>query len=222
MSTCTLEQLKSKLGGKLVNSDLVKSREGIPTGLAELDHFLLWKGFPRGAVSLLVSSLGRGATSLWGQTAAPLTQQKKWVAWINSTNAELCPWSLHQAGADFSRVLVVSPPDGLKNISWILQELLSLSLFEMIGCDLGNSCLSEKDLARLSPQTRKFDTALILSSTNPFIRRSSLYSLILNFNAEQIGVERAQHRSTPHFIVRKNSYENLMHQLRQDRTFLSG
>lgn len=222
MNTCTLEQLKSKLGGKLVNSNLVKPQEGIPTGLAELDHFLLWKGLPRGAVSLLVSSLGRGATSLWSQTAAPLTQQKKWVAWINSTNAELCPWSLHQAGANFSRVLVVSPPDGIKNISWILQELLSLSLFEMIGCDLGGSCLSDKDLARLSRQTRKFDTALILSSTNPLIRRSSLYSLILNFNAKQIGVERALHRPTPHFIVKENSYENLMRQLTQDRTFLSG
>lgn len=208
-----IDQLKKNLASQLIHPDQVKIKQGIPTGFMELDQFLPWNGFPQGGLSLILSSLGRGGTTLWSHASAKLTQQKKWVAWINSTSAELCPWSLKQSGADLSRLLVVSISNNFKNLLWVIQELLSISLFEFIGCDLGPCLLLEKDIQRLSRQARRFNTALVFISTNTFIQRSSFYHLILNFNGSLIKVERARHRLTPHLISRKNFYANLMPQL---------
>ncbi|MCB0361841.1 MAG: hypothetical protein KDD35_03930 [Bdellovibrionales bacterium] len=206
-------QLKKTLGSHLIPFDQVRTKEGIPTGWTELDQFLSWRGLPRGGLTLIVSPLGRGSTTLWSQTIIPLTQQQKWVVWVNSKNVELCPWSLYQKGVDFSRLLVVSSPANGKELLWVLQELLSLSLFEIIGCDLGDTLLHERDLLKLNRQARQFKTSLTFITTREFISSRSVYDLILKFDATHLKVARARHRPTPHFILRKPSYADIMPQL---------
>ncbi|MCB0366862.1 MAG: hypothetical protein H6624_11550 [Bdellovibrionaceae bacterium] len=213
--------MKDSLQALFVRPHELKTREGLPTGSTELDQFLIWQGIPKGAVSLLVSSHGRGATSLWGDTAIPLTQQKKWVAWMNSSEHHLCPWSWWQKKMDFSRLLVVSSPDNRKKFLWALHELLSLSLFDLIGCDLGELQLRDSDVLKLSRHARRAQAAVVLTSANRFVRRSSFYSLILNFNSPRLKIERAQHRLTPHTIKRRNTYADLVPQLAQNRKALS-
>lgn len=219
--SASFAELKKSLGSAVAKPHQLKTRDGLPTGWQELDQFLHWKGLPKGAVSLFVSSHGRGATSLWGQTAIPITKNDKWVAWMNSSDLDLCPWDWWQKKMNFSRLLMISAPDSRKKFLWALHELLSLSLFDLIGCDLGNIHLFDKDILKLSRQARRSQAALVLTSPNSFVRRSPFYSLILNFNGKRFKLERAQHRSTPHLLQRRNLYADLMPQLAENRKALN-
>src|SRR4051812_44026370 len=94
-----LQQLKVELGPKLIAPERVTPPGGLPTGWAKLDHFLLWNGFPKSALSLMVCEAG-GATSLWQRSAAVVTQAGQWAAWMNGTEQSLTPWSLRRRGVD--------------------------------------------------------------------------------------------------------------------------
>lgn len=213
--------LKEPLQNFLVRPEEIKTRQGLPTGYSELDQFLLWQGLPKGAVSLFVGQPGHGATSLWGQTALSLTQQEKWAAWVNGPAQTLCPWDWWQKKMNFAKLVVVSAPDNRRKLLWALHELLALSLFDLIGCDLGDTQLSDIDVLKLTRHTRRMQSALVLMSANPFVRRSSFYSCILNFSQRQLKIERAQHRLTPHTLPRSNNYADFVPQLTQNRKALS-
>src|SRR6218665_3412970 len=97
---------------------------GIATGWSPLDRYLLWHGFPKSAVSLMVSDAG-GATSLWIRSIAGVTKNGQWAAWIGDGEADLTPWMLKHRGVDLSKLLVVGAPKDGKQLLWALQELMS-------------------------------------------------------------------------------------------------
>jgi hypothetical protein len=238
MSSAAIEQLKDLLGDKLCTPDQVKAPEGVATGLAELDHYLFWHGLPKGALTLLSGALGTGATSLWIEAAAQTVKAGKWVAWINN-DIPLSPLPLSQKGVNLGHFVSIQPDvsahgpaDSSKTadvekarasqLFFILQELLSSALFELVGCDLGTAQLKEHQLRKLQTQARDANIALVFISQNSNVARlassqrrraisykgaaATVFSLIVHFGTKQITIERALHRQTPHTFPRSLSY----------------
>lgn len=221
MTTLNIEELRLKLGPKLISSERVVPPPGVSTGWSQLDRFLLWHGFPKAAVSLLISESG-GATTLWSRSAAEVTRAGHWAAWINDSSASLTPWSLRHRKVDLSKLLYVSPPKDERQLLWCLQELMSLSLFELIGCDLGEWELKEHQILKLKKLALRYQTAIVFIARRPPRRLSSFYSLILHFEKAQVSVTRALHRLTPHSLERKDLYADTLPQLAAGRRALCG
>ena len=207
---------------RFLTPEEVNPPPGVPTGVKALDQFLLWNGFPKSAVSLLVSPVGMGATTLWLQAAHHTTQQKLWTAWVNGPESQLTPWSLRHRQVDRSKLLWVQNPCDLQQTLWALQELMSLSLFELIGCDLGDQSLKEHQILKLKKMCLQNKTALVFISSSTRALKSSFYSLILNFTKSKIVIERALHKPTPTSIERRQLYADTLPQLAAGRKALCG
>src|SRR5690606_5784503 len=161
-----------ELGPKLIAPERVTPPPGVPTGWTQLDRFLLWHGFPKAAVSLMVSECG-GATTLWSRSASEVTRTGKWVAWLNDSATHRTAWSLRHRKVDLSKLLYVSPPADERQLLWCLQELMSLSLFELIGCDLGEWELKEHQILKLKKLALRYQTAIVFITRRPPRRLSS-------------------------------------------------
>lgn len=209
MSEEALKQLKLELGPKLTSCDRVAPPPGLTTGWPKLDRYLLWHGFPKGGVSLLVSEAG-GATNLWIRSAAPVTRAGQWVAWINDGRSDLVPWMLRHRGVVLSRLLVISQPKDTKQLLWSLQELMSLCLFEMVGCDLGDLRLKEHQILKLKKLAMRYQTALVLITPHRQVLRSPAYALVLGFERHHVNVHRALHRPTPFTLERRDLYADTL------------
>lgn len=203
-----LAHLKRELGPKLLSEAQVIPPAGVATGWAGLDHYLLWQGFPKAALSLLTSEVG-GATSLWTQSASRITAQGQWVAWINNEESSLTPWGLRRQGVDLSKLLSVSPPKDSRQLLWALQELMSLCLFEMIGCDLGALELKTHQILKLKKLAMRYQTAVVVIAP-PTVLASSFYSLVLKFERHHVTVNRALHRQTPFILERRDLYADTL------------
>lgn len=203
-----LEELKELFAAHLQRPENLRQPVGLPTGLQILDDFLFWHGLPKGALTLLYGKLGSGPTSLWLETATQVLEQNRWSAWING-EAALCPLTLKNKKANLGRLISIAPPDDEKKLLWLLQELMSSDLFDLIGCDLGNKRLKEHQIRKLQAQARQSHVALVfLSSDIRGIQGSmaSVFSLILRFESRRILVERALHRPTPTIFPRSLNY----------------
>ena len=159
----SLDELKEKLSPQLVPLHQLKPPAGLETGVDVIDDFLLWRGFPKGDLTLLSGAPGTGATSLWLQTAARVQAQKKWVAWVNS-DWELLPSSLVHKHLNLQKLLVVRKPAENSQLFWILQEMISSSLFEMIGCHLAEDSLKNHQLHKLKKLARTHQVAGVFIS----------------------------------------------------------
>jgi recombination protein RecA len=214
----SVKKLKELFAQHLREADRLKRPEGLPTGLQALDRFLFWGGLPKGALSLLCGSLGTGVTSLWLETAArgvndAQNQPKNWVAWVNC-DIPLSPLSLHHKGLSLERFVSIEPPANEAKLFWLLQELMSSSLFELIGCDLGSFRLKEHQIRKLQAQAREAHVALVFLSPKLRVYRgsaASVFSLIINFEQRRILIERALHRPTPHSFARSVNYARFTH-----------
>lgn len=216
-----LKQLKFELGPQLLSPERVTPPAGVATGWSQLDRFLLWNGFPKGALSLMVCEAG-GATSLWQRSAANVTRAGRWVAWINSREEHLTPWSLRRRGVDLSKLLSVSAPTDVRQTLWALQELMSLSMFELIGCNLGELRLREHQILKLKKLAMRYQTAVVFFSASASALKSPFYSLILNFKKNSVTVDRALHRPTPHTLEGKDLYADTLPLLAAGRRALCG
>lgn len=221
MSNPAIAQLKSKLGTQLLAPEQIGAIPGLATGWPKLDSFLLGRGFPKGAVSLLISEAG-GATTLWERSAAQITGRGQWAAWINGPDTRLTPWSLRHRGVKLERLLSVSAPIDTKQTLWALQELMSLCLFELIGCDLGAAGLRAHEVLKLKKLALRYQTSLVVFSSAPRILQSPFYSLILHFQKNHVTVNRALHRPTPHLLERRDLYADTLPQLAAGRRALCG
>jgi recombination protein RecA len=222
-----IHELKKMFASHLCEVDRLKTPEGLATGLTELDIFLLGGGIPKGALSLFNGALGTGGTSLWIGSASQVLTAGRWVAWVNYDgllSAPLSPLPLEQHGLSLERFVTcevssfsphhtASPTnrgEQEKRIVWLLQELMASSLFDLIGCDLGELYLKDHLLRKLQAQARDAHVALVFLSQRKTAMRgtsAALFSLILKFEKKQILIERALHRPTPHRLARSVSYD---------------
>jgi recombination protein RecA len=213
--------LKSELGPQLLRPECVTPPPGVATGWTKLDRYLLWHGFPKSAVSLMVSDAG-GATTLWQQSAARVTRAQQWAAWVNGPRSQITPWSLRRREVDLSKLLCVSAPADVTQTLWVLQELMSLSLFELIGCDLGEAWLKEHQVLKLKKLALRYQTALVLFTSSARVLKSSFYSLILHFEKQHAVVHRALHRPTPYTLERRDLYADTLPLIGSGQRMLCG
>jgi hypothetical protein len=216
-----LEILKKELGPRLLRSEQVTPPPGLATGWANLDRYLLWHGFPKSSLSLLHSQAG-GATSLWVRSAAGVTKRGQWAAWINDGESTLTPWVLRHRGVDLSKLLCVSQPSDVNQLLWALGELMSLCLFELIGCDLGGLSLREGQLLKLKKLAMRYQTAVVLISHAKRVRISPFYALVLEFGRHHVIAHRALHRHAPHTFERRDLYADTLPLLAAGRRALCG
>lgn len=205
---------------KLLTPEMISHPEGLPTGLKALDEHLLWKGIPKGQLSSLGGRLGLGATSLWAQTAAAVSQKKKRVAWIEHDQSLLNPWNLKLQGVSLSQLFWVSKPKDLKQKLWVLQELCSLDAFEMIGCPLHKELPKDHQLLKLKRLAQKHKVAIVFLPQNPWPHPH--LALSVHFQKTQLVILRASHRPAPHHIERRDLHANPLFEPVSDRKSLSG
>jgi hypothetical protein len=216
----SLDELKEKLSNHIVPLEQLRPPAGVATGIEVIDDFLLWKGFPKGDLTLISGSPGTGATSLWLNAAAKVHTQKKWVAWINS-ECELMPNALIKKNIILDKLLVVKKPNESSQFFWILQEMISSTLFEMIGCHINENSLRSHQLQKLKKLARTYNVALVFISHSAKMKTSSLYSLMIDCQGEYFVIKRASHRPTPFTIPGGLVHADLMSQLTaESRTLL--
>lgn len=194
-----LENLRKQMGTSLRSLEQLKPPEGLPTGVELLDNFLLWRGIPKGDLSLFLGKPGTGATSLWLHAAREVHANNKWAAWINS-DWTLLPNALLARQLNLKRLLVVEKPKEASQLFWILQEMITSSLFEMIGCHLPEALLKNHQLQKLKKLARTHQVALVLVSHVKNWKMNPLFSLVIDCNRDYLTVRRALHRPTP-FVV---------------------
>lgn len=208
----SLPELKRKLSNELVSLHQLKPPAGVPTGIDVIDEFLLWRGLPKGDLTLLSGKPGAGATSLWIQTAAKTQAEKKWVAWINS-DWELMPSALREKKINLEKLLVVSKPKDNSQLFWILQEMISSTLFELIGMHVQEGGLKIHQLQKLKKLARTHQVALVIISHAKTWAQNSVFSLVIDCQGDFFTIKRASHRPTPFTIPGGLVHADLMSQL---------
>ena len=196
-----------------VSAENLQPPAGLPTNVATFDQFLLWKGIPQGDLSLLQGTPGTGATSLWVRIVEQVHAQNKWAAWINA-DTQLFPTYLANHGLNLKKLLVVKEPKEHDQLFWILQELITSSLFEVIGCNLKELFLKNHQLQKLKQLCRVHKVALVFINQKPQRFINPLFSLIVLFQRDFITIQRALHRPTPFNIAGSMIHANFMHQFK--------
>ena len=200
----SLTELREKFQTHLVSEESLRPPEGLPTGMRAFDDFLFWKGLPKGEITLISSEPGFGGSSLWLQTVEELHKQGKWAAWINS-EWQLFPTPDLRERLRWDRLLVVKNPKEAKRFFWVLQEILTSGLFDLIGCHLPQFFLKTHQLLKLKNLARLHKVSLVLVTLcRP--RLHALFALIIECGERGVLVLRAQHRAVPHRIEGAFSY----------------
>jgi hypothetical protein len=207
-----IEALKQSLGSALVSPAHLQPPDGVKTGIPLIDDYLLWKGLPKGEITLLKGSPGSGATSLWIRATQQTHAQSKWTAWINS-DWQLYPSYLAQFKVNLSKLLVVKKPNTSSQLFWVLQELISSQIFEMVGCHVQEFAFRPHQLQKLKKLARTFKVALVFVSNKIESKISSLFALIIDCARDFFSIQRAVHRPTPYYIQGSQIYADLMPQL---------
>ena len=208
----SIEDLRRDLtethGLDLLRDDQVKPSAGLATGCIALDDFLASGGFPCGEISLLEAAEGAGACTLWLECVARIAQSGRRAAWVEG-DFQLNPVSAFHRGVDLRNLFIVGA-GGQKSPThrlWILQELFSSNLFDIIGCDLGGARLPLRESRSLLTQARRSGTALVIFSRHSRAAQHETASVVLSFSDvhtnKNIHVLRAAHRPVPSQIKRR-------------------
>ncbi len=212
-----ISQLRNRLAGQLISCDHIKRPHAISTGWPELDRFFLWPGWPKGEISLIYGPEGLGPTRLWMKCLPQIIDQQLWAAWLSPKNLRLCPWDLFQQtqSGNLSRLFIVeTPSDQIKDWLWVTTELLSVSLFEIIGCHWDQLSPKPAQIHKLKRLAERYQCALVILTQQEKPFKSPLYAAIVQVGKNSICIERAQHRPTPHFFQRRLFYADFMPQFK--------
>lgn len=204
------QELEQKYQLGLQDPRKLKPLRGLTTGYTELDQFLPWQGLPANGLSLFRGEKGQGATQLWLDTAASCLERQQWVAWVNSNGLQLNPAPLLHKKMNLAYLLSINAEKSQASWFWLIEELLSLSLFQLIGSSLPDQKLRSSQLQKLRQLSQRYQVALILFGRHcpPFL--VSQFDLILQFQQSQVLVERSRFRPAFHFLRRKSDENTVL------------
>lgn len=204
-----------------ISAESLQPPPGLATGIAILDNFLLWQGIPQGDISLFQGLPGTGATSVWIRLVQNIHAQNKWAAWING-DAQLFPAHLAHHKLNLKKLLVVKEPQDSEQLFWLLQEMITSSLFEVIGCNLKDLVLKNHQIQKIKRLCRQHKVALIFLSKKVSRFNNPLFSLMIHFQRDFVTIQRALHRPTPFKIAGSMIHANFMHQFKDTTRKLIG
>lgn len=204
-----------------VTAEQLQPPPGLATGLSTLDDFLLWRGVPQGDLSLFQGLPGTGATSVWIRIVQNVHKQNKWAAWING-EGQLFPSHLSHLQINLKKLLVIKEPKESEQLFWMLQELITSSLFEVIGCNLKEMFLKNHQLQKLKRLCRMHKVALVFINQKVTRFINPIYSLMIHFQRDFVTIQRAMHRPTPYNISGSMIHASFMHQFKNTARKLLG
>ena len=161
-----------------------KTNSGIPTGFAELDALLPGGGWPKGALTEILSepssaslreSRGSGALWLTMPALAQLSQQPRWLTWIAPPHIPYAP-ALTNMGVDLTKVLLVHPKTQA-DMLWALEQALRSGTCSAVLAWLGN--INPKSLRRLQLAAETGKTWGLLFCQRPYAPSGSTAALRL-------------------------------------------
>lgn len=209
----SLIQLKAALGNHLVPPERVTPPVGVSTGVSAFDQALLWKGFPCGEISLAISPRGQGLISLW-LSAVEQTQKQhqSWAAWIQD-EAHLYPSAFPRKNLNWNQLVVLDGPSRQEDFFWILQEMITSSIFHTIGCALSAPLLRRHHFVKLKALLAHHHVALVFFSQNKLSWLHALCALVFEAQRGGVIIHRAHHRSVPIFLPEVLQYARPLPQL---------
>lgn len=196
-----ISSLKLALADHLLAEGQVQAPLGCATGIGAFDEALLWKGFPRGEVTLAMNPLGPGVglTSLWLSALRGVHGRDRWGAWVNSS------WRLYPSppfvnGLRWDRLVVLDRPARPDLFFWILQEVITSELFELVGCHLPDFFLRPHQVVKLKSLARSMKVALVLITERRVPSVEPLCALVIEARERDVILHRALHRATPRLL----------------------
>ena len=150
-----------------------KTNPGIPTGFSELDALLPGGGWPKGALTEILSepssaslreSRGSGALWLTMPALAQLSLQSRWLTWIAPPHIPYAP-ALTNMGVDLTKILLVHPKTQT-DMLWALEQALRSGTCSVVLSWIDN--IDPKSLRRLqlAAETGKTCGLLFCQSRN--------------------------------------------------------
>ncbi|MFN7730026.1 MAG: hypothetical protein ACK5P7_12780 [Bdellovibrio sp.] len=190
---------------------LLKHQEappGLRTGYSPLDQRLSAGGIPRGGLSLWVSPLGYGATSLWLQTARPLHGDQKWSAWISSQTTLFAP-AVWNKGVDLKSLYLVRAPNDIKEWTAVLKDCLMSDAFTLIGCEVPSLAPYQKVLKQLRRLAENANVSFVfLSNDVNDLKRTEHFEFVMQIQTTALKVLKCKGR--PSFTVPWSQYEAIL------------
>lgn len=198
---------------KITTIESLRASQGHATGIQSFDNFLIWKGLPSADLTLLCGKPGTGATSLWLSTASKIRNSNKFAGWIN-TDCELSPQHLQSKNIDPQKFVLVQNPEHPTELFSVLENMISSSMFELIGCYLP-STFKQSHLEKLKQLSKQHKVALVFISAEPVFDLQNLFALVIDCQRNFFTVKKAAQRPTPFTISGTMIYQTLFPDLAQ-------
>ncbi len=169
-----------QLGGQLWRArqlDLPRP-ESQPTGYQALDQTLAAGGWPRqGLVELLLPRPGIGELRLLAPALAKLSQQSRWLLWVNPPQLPYAP-ALAAMGIDISKILMVHTKQH-QDALWTLEQALKSGTCAAALGWLDERQLDNSRLRRLQLAARQGDALVWLCRPDNAANQASMAALRL-------------------------------------------
>ncbi len=128
-----------------------------PSGFDTLDRHLPGGGWPRaGLCEFMIPSAGMGELRLLLPALKALSQQARWIAWINPPFIPYAP-ALKAAGVDIDKILLIHPKTH-KDALWALERATRSGTCSAALAWLDDGQLKNKDTQRLQVAARQGGT----------------------------------------------------------------
>lgn len=203
--------LRDKLTGSLRSLQQLRPPEGLATGIEEFDSFLLWRGLPKGELTLLNGKPESGASILWMSVAKQVRANKKCFAWINS-DLDLRYNRTSDSRFDEKKFFESQKKEKSHDIFGQLKALICSSAFELVGCHLPKTFIKNHQLEQLRKLARQFQVALVIICPSKQWASHPLFGLVIDCARDLFTVKRALHRPIPFSIQGSSIHENFSHQ----------
>jgi len=186
-------------GGK----SLAAVRQGVPSGLPELDALLPWGGFPRGALSeLLIAHDGIGELGLLLPALRSLCQDAP-IALVQPPYIPYAP-ALQQAGLPLQRLLWIAPPR--ERTLWAAEQCLRAGcLAAVLLWDNGGD---ERPLRRLQVAAETGNALAFLFRPLKHVHNPSPAALRLQISPRELRVVKCRGAVAPAGVIRLQTTGN--------------
>ncbi len=154
------------------------TQQGINTGYNKLNEQLPGQGWPSaGLMEFMLSSAGVGELRLLAPALAELSQQQRWITWINPPFIPYAP-ALQAVGIDINKILLIHPKNHQDSL-WALERACKSGGCSSVLAWLDDSKLKLKDTQRIQLAAKQGRTLTCLFRPQSAAGQASMAQLRL-------------------------------------------